>query len=90
MTTAEQRAKKMDVKHAMLAERATAARERCDKLCLEYAPWQPSRSQELQELNLQKVRQRKQYWPTGWLWIKRQKGLRKSMEKWEESHELTS
>ncbi|CAJ1348768.1 unnamed protein product [Effrenium voratum] len=37
MTTAEQRAKKMDVKHAMLAERATAARERCDKLCLEYA-----------------------------------------------------
>ena len=38
MTTAEQRAKKMDVKHAMLAERATAARERCDKLCNEYAP----------------------------------------------------
>mmetsp|Transcript_7038 Transcript_7038/g.16693 ORF Transcript_7038/g.16693 Transcript_7038/m.16693 type:complete len:416 (-) Transcript_7038:202-1449(-) len=36
MTTAEQRAKKMDVKHAMLAERATAARERCDKLCNEY------------------------------------------------------
>eukprot|EP00913_Durusdinium_trenchii_P003968 g3676.t1 len=36
MTTAEQRAKKMDVKHGMLAERATVARERCEKLCLEY------------------------------------------------------
>lgn len=39
MTTAEQRAKKMDVKHGMLAERATVARERCEKLCLEYVPW---------------------------------------------------
>eukprot|EP00931_Biecheleriopsis_adriatica_P081221 TRINITY_DN54555_c0_g1_i1.p1 TRINITY_DN54555_c0_g1~~TRINITY_DN54555_c0_g1_i1.p1 ORF type:complete len:423 (-),score=110.81 TRINITY_DN54555_c0_g1_i1:85-1353(-) len=36
MTTAEERAKLMDVKHAMLAERATAAREHCEKLVLEY------------------------------------------------------
>eukprot|EP00440_Ansanella_granifera_P038454 gb/GFBE01041727.1/.p1 GENE.gb/GFBE01041727.1/~~gb/GFBE01041727.1/.p1 ORF type:complete len:427 (+),score=90.33 gb/GFBE01041727.1/:1-1281(+) len=36
MTTAEERAKLMDVKHAMLAERATAAREHCDKLVVEY------------------------------------------------------
>jgi len=36
MTTAEERAKLMDVKHAMLAERATAAREHCDRLCVEY------------------------------------------------------
>eukprot|EP00933_Yihiella_yeosuensis_P073980 TRINITY_DN82791_c0_g1_i1.p1 TRINITY_DN82791_c0_g1~~TRINITY_DN82791_c0_g1_i1.p1 ORF type:complete len:432 (+),score=70.10 TRINITY_DN82791_c0_g1_i1:123-1418(+) len=36
MTTAEERAKLMDVKHAMLAERATAAREHCDRLVLEY------------------------------------------------------
>lgn len=36
MTTAEERAKLMDVKHAMLAERATAAREYCDRLVAEY------------------------------------------------------
>jgi len=36
MTTAEARAQLMDVKHAMLAERATAAREHCDRLCVEY------------------------------------------------------
>jgi len=36
MTTAEERAKLMDVKHAMLVERATVARERCDKLVHEY------------------------------------------------------
>ncbi|CAE8612675.1 unnamed protein product [Polarella glacialis] len=36
MTTAEERAKLMDAKHAMLAERATAAREHCDKLVVEY------------------------------------------------------
>jgi len=36
MTTAEERAKLMDVKHAMLAERATAAREHCDKMVVEY------------------------------------------------------
>jgi hypothetical protein len=36
MTTAEERAKLMDVKHAMLAERATAAREHCDKMVNEY------------------------------------------------------
>eukprot|EP00438_Fugacium_kawagutii_P027379 Skav211475 [mRNA] locus=scaffold1118:102962:121514:- [translate_table: standard] len=37
MTTAEQRAKKMDVKHAMLAERAKQARDRCELLAKEYA-----------------------------------------------------
>ncbi|CAL1170047.1 unnamed protein product [Cladocopium goreaui] len=36
MTTAEQRAKKMDVKHAMLAERAKQARDRCEALAKEY------------------------------------------------------
>lgn len=39
MTTAELRAKKMDVKHAMLAEAATQAKDRCEELCREYVPW---------------------------------------------------
>ena len=39
MTTAEQRAKKMDVKHAMLAERAKQARDRCEALAKEYVTW---------------------------------------------------
>ena len=39
MTTAEQRAKKMDVKHAMLAERAKQARDRCEVLAKEYVSW---------------------------------------------------
>jgi len=36
MTTAEQRAKKMDVKHAMLAQRAKNAKDRCEALAKEY------------------------------------------------------
>ena len=39
MTTAEQRAKKMDVKHAMLAQRAKNAKDRCEALAKEYVPW---------------------------------------------------
>mmetsp|Transcript_27282 Transcript_27282/g.62842 ORF Transcript_27282/g.62842 Transcript_27282/m.62842 type:complete len:415 (+) Transcript_27282:93-1337(+) len=36
MTTAEERAKLMDVKHAMLLDRATAAREHCEAVVADY------------------------------------------------------
>merc|ERR1711972_548264 len=36
VTEAEERSKLMDVKHAMLVERATKSREHCDKLVSEY------------------------------------------------------
>lgn len=36
MTTAEERSRLMDVKHAMLLERATAARNHCDNVVAEY------------------------------------------------------
>jgi hypothetical protein len=36
MTTAEERSRLMDVKHAMLLEKATAARQHCDQVVAEY------------------------------------------------------